>query len=100
MNGVKKSDKSRVELKGIVLNKWQGITRLRLNVNPDDIETSPAVTDTGAARTAEQIEQSRLPRGCLNRIIAIEQGVHSKVFIVSTRKSADPPIWFRVSTFF
>jgi hypothetical protein len=56
VNGVKRCDERLVKRKRISLNERQRVMRLGINVYPDNFESRLAVTNTRAARTAEEVE--------------------------------------------
>jgi hypothetical protein len=53
VNGIEARQEVRVKREGVSLDECQGIIRLPIDVNPDDIEPGLAVPYSRAASTAE-----------------------------------------------
>jgi len=55
VNGIKRGDEFRIELKSIRLNELKRIIRLGFNINADNLEPGATIPNPGTASATKQV---------------------------------------------
>ena len=63
MDGVKGGDETPFQREGVRLDEGEGIVRLRVNINSNNLESSAAVPSRGPPGTTEKIKKLQLTSG-------------------------------------
>jgi hypothetical protein len=72
VNGVKRFDEPRLKGKGVRLDKPKRVVRLWPDVDPNNVESRPGITDASTTSTTKKIEQSRLSSWRFDDTVAVK----------------------------